>query len=137
MLNAESGWCSLTGTTDFAIIAASSHSNCKLAFDMFVNRICGYIGSYYVALQGRVDALVFAGGIGEKCPQLRAAVVEQLVFLGFAVDEKCNLHIVNSGGRLIDPVRDIGVEGQKHRVLVCQTDEETEMSHICVDMGLY
>ncbi|KAJ1326786.1 acetate kinase [Microdochium nivale] len=58
ILNKESGWKALTGTTDFGVIAASSSGGDggspkhKLAFDMFVDRVCGYVGSYYVALRG-------------------------------------------------------------------------------------
>ena len=55
------------------------------------DRIAGYVGAYYVALGGRVDALVFAGGIGEKSPRLRARVAAQVACLGFAeVDEARN-----------------------------------------------
>src|ERR1700710_2676893 len=66
ILNKESGWKALTGTTDFGSISSSSDPKMKLAFDIFVDRIIGYVGSYYVSLHGKVDALVFAGGIGEK-----------------------------------------------------------------------
>ncbi|CEJ90063.1 hypothetical protein VHEMI05871 [[Torrubiella] hemipterigena] len=134
MLNDRSGWLSLTGTTDFAAIVASSHPNCKLAFDLFVHRICDFIGSYYVALQGRVDALVFAGGIGENCSELRAAVVRNLLCLGFVVDERRNESNANINTATI---RDISADNQKRRVLICQTDEEMEMSQICASMKLY
>jgi acetate kinase len=83
ILNQQSGWRALTGSTDFGMISESGDEMCKLAFDIFVNRILGYIGSYYVKLQGEVDSLVFAGGIGEKGAKLRAAVVEGVASLGF------------------------------------------------------
>ncbi|KAH8905591.1 acetate kinase [Coniochaeta sp. PMI_546] len=122
ILNKESGWKSLTGTTNFGTIAASSDPTHKLAFDLFVDRICGFVGTYYVTLRGQVDALVFAGGIGEKSERLRAAVVEQCQCLGFEIDEGRN------GKKIEGVVQDVGREGAPHRVLVCQTDEQFEMA---------
>lgn len=42
---------------------------------------------YYVKLLGNVDALVFAGGIGEKGGQLRQAVIDKVACLGFGIDK--------------------------------------------------
>lgn len=123
ILNKESGWKALTGTTNFGTIATSSEPTHRLAFDLFVDRVCGFVGSYYVSLGGRVDALVFAGGIGEKSERLRAAVVEQCGCLGFEVDEAENGKKVQD-----DVVRDVGREGARHAVLVCRTDEQFEMA---------
>ena len=118
ILNKQSGWKSLTGTTDFGTISSSSDPQCKLAFDIFIDRILGYIGSYYVSLEGKVDALVFAGGIGEKGSLLRAKVIEKCRCIGFEIDDERNGKAVN------DVVQDIGKEGARHRTLVCKTDEQ-------------
>lgn len=99
----------------------------KLAFDLFVDRICGFVGSYYVSLRGQMDALVFAGGIGEKSSELRAAVVDQLGCLGFVIDEGRNKK------KLEGIVEDVGKEGVSPRVLVCQTDEQFEMARDCAE----
>jgi acetate kinase len=96
-----------------------------LAFDIFVDRICGFVGSYYVALGGKVDALVFAGGIGEKSAKLRKRVVDGCGCLGFGVDEGKN------GRRIEDVVQDVGAGDARHGVLVCQTDEQFEMARGC------
>lgn len=98
----------------------------KLAFDIFVDRILSYIGHYYVSLHGNVDALVFAGGIGEKSEILRKRVVDEVRCLGFEIDEEKN------GKGIEGVVQDIGKEGAKHRTLVCQTDEQFEMARHCV-----
>lgn len=95
-----------------------------------MDRVCGFIGSYYVSLGGRVDALVFAGGIGEKSSRLRDAVVGQAGCLGFAIDEAFNN--AEDGGSAA--VRDISSKDSTHRVLVCQTDEQFEMARACTDM---
>lgn len=125
ILNKESGWKSLTGTTDFGAIASSSSPEMVLAFDIFVDRIMSYIGHYYVSLHGKVDALVFAGGIGEKSAKLRQRVVEECRCLGFEIDEQKNAEEVE------EVVTDVGKEGAKHKTLVCQTDEQFEMAWYC------
>lgn len=89
-----------------------------MAFEIFVDRILGFIGSYYVKLGGRVDALVFAGGIGEKGALLRARILEKAACLGFELDHEKNEAPVK------DVVQDIGRDGARHKTLVCQTDEQ-------------
>lgn len=118
ILNQNSGWKALTGSTDFGKISESDDEMCKLAFDIFVDRILGYVGSYYLKLRGEVDALVFAGGVGEKGAKLREAVVDGAASLGFQLDTAKNENIGN------DVVEDISLENAKHRVLVCKTDEQ-------------
>lgn len=132
ILNKESGWKALTGTTDFGTIASSDDPKMKLAFDIFVDRICGFLGSYYVSLNGKVDALVFAGGIGEKSDLLRKRVTDEAGCLGFEIDETLN------GKKVDDVVQDIGKASSKHRTLVCQTNEQFEMARNCtVDKKLF
>ena len=125
ILNKESGWKSLTGTTNFGDISMSGEPKMKLAFDILIDRICGYVGSYYVALNGKVDALVFAGGIGEKSMALRKRVTEEAACLGFEVDDELN------GKPIEDVVQDVGKKGARHRTLICQTDEQYEMARNC------
>ncbi|KAI1339573.1 acetate kinase [Xylariaceae sp. FL0016] len=125
ILNKHSGWKALTGTTNFGTIASSSDPRCQLAFDLFVDRVCAFVGSYYVSLAGQVDALVFAGGIGEKSAKLRSRVATQTACLGFAVDERRN------EGKMEGVVTDVGEEGARHRMLVCLTDEQFEMARGC------
>ena len=129
ILNKQSGWKAMTGTTDFGHIAANVEKDekCRLAFEVFVDRIVGFVGSYYVKLEGRVDALVFAGGIGEKAAGLRREIGDRCRCLGFEIDEGRN------GQEVKDIVQDVGREGARHRVLGCQTDEQFEMARQCVD----
>ncbi|ROT37016.1 acetate kinase [Sodiomyces alkalinus F11] len=127
ILNKQSGWKSLTGTTDFRAISESDDPACKLAFDIFVDRICGFVGSYYVALRGQVDALVFAGGIGEKSSKLRDRVAQSVSCLGFEIDDTSN------AAEITDVVQDVSAKGSRHGVLVCQTDEQFEMARSCAE----
>lgn len=122
ILNKRSGWKALTGTTDFSKIAVENAPDShKLAFNIFVDRIVGYVGNYFVKLGGQVDALVFAGGIGEKSAFLRSRVVEKCICLGFTIDEDKN----NQPGQA--RVVEIGKDS-KLRTLICQTDEEVSKS---------
>ncbi|CAI6075368.1 unnamed protein product [Clonostachys chloroleuca] len=130
ILNKESGLSALTGTTDFAAIAGADrtrHPQHALAFDLFVDRVCAFIGSYYVSLEGKVDALVFAGGIGEKSASFRSAVVSNTGCLGFAISDAANDSISTEGS----VTQDISSEDTRSKVLVCRTDEQIEMVYMC------
>lgn len=93
-----------------------------------MNRIVAYVGSYFVSLEGQVDALVFAGGIGERSSALRAEVVRKVACLGFGVDEGRN------GAKMSDVVEDVSGQSTERKVLVCQTDEQFEMARACAAM---
>ncbi len=71
------------------------------------------IGAYAAALGG-LDTLVFAGGIGENAPTIRARICDGLGFLGVGIDGPRNA----SNAGLVSP-DDAGV-----RVRVIRTDEE-------------
>lgn len=134
ILNKESGWKALAGTTDFGEIAAAAEGDSgrdSLAFGLFVDRVCGFIGQYYVSLGGDVDALVFAGGIGEKSALLRKKVVEQCRCLGFRLAaDGDDAAIVDNDERIVS---EVGARDAKHRVLVCRTDEQFEMARMCAE----
>ena len=79
ILNKKSGWNAIAGTTDFGVITSKAEQGdkaCQLAFDLFVDKILNFVGGYYVKMGGKLDALVFAGGIGEKGSQLRGRALE-------------------------------------------------------------
>lgn len=126
ILNKTSGWKALTGTSDFAEIAkADAPESHKLALDIFVDRIIGYVGNYYVKLGGEVDALVFAGGIGEKSSLLRKMVTERVACLGFGLnDAKNEKPDIGEQG-----VGEIGRHNDR-QTLVCETDEDVSLPMI-------
>jgi acetate kinase len=125
ILNKRSGWKALTGTTDFSKIATENAPDShKLALNIFIDRIVGYVGNYFVKLDGQVDALVFAGGIGEKSALLRSRVVEKCACLGFTIDETKNSEPAEAS------VVDIGKSG-KFATLICQTDEAVRKTLNC------
>jgi acetate kinase len=83
------------------------------AVAVFCYQVKKCIGAFAAALGG-VDTLVFAGGIGENAPPVRARVCAGLAFLGVELDETRNAG--NEG--VIS--RDAG----RVRVRVIRTDEE-------------
>ena len=129
ILNRQSGWRALTGTTDFRLITehASSTSDAsdpnKLAFDMFVDRIMGYIGSYHLKLGGQIDALVFSGGVGEKSNILRQVIGTKVECLGYVgIDPERNQS--PGEGIVVDIGKRDGDTETSRKILVCRTDEQ-------------
>ena len=59
------------------------------AVALFCYQIKKWIGAYAAALGG-LDALIFAGGIGEKSPVVRARICAGLGFLGIELDDVKN-----------------------------------------------
>ena len=45
----------------------------------------------FAAALGGLDTLVFAGGIGENAPSVRARICDGLEFLGIAIEDATNL----------------------------------------------
>ena len=58
--------------------------------DMFCYRLAKYIASYAVPL-GRIDAIIFTGGIGENSSIIRKLVLEHLAIFNYKVDDTANL----------------------------------------------
>lgn len=111
----------MAGTSDFGKISASDDPACKLVYDLFIDRILNFVGAYYVKLGGQVDAIVFAGGIGEKGVQLRKTLIEQCACFGFKLDDAKN----DEPEDVV--VADIGAKDARHKALICQTDEQVKL----------
>jgi acetate kinase len=83
------------------------------AIDYLVYQIVKFAGAY-TAVLGGLDAFVFTAGIGENDPQLRAAVIEKLAWLGAKLDVDAN----NRNGPRIS------TEDSKVSLWVIPTNEE-------------
>jgi len=79
LLNKESGLMGLCGENDMRAILSSQSESALLAQRVMVRRIQKYIGGY-MALLGRVDVLVFTGGIGEHAAVIREQVLASPLF---------------------------------------------------------
>jgi len=83
------------------------------AVALFCYQAKKWIGTYAAALGG-LDTLVFAGGIGENAPLVRARICEGLGFLGVELNETRNK---NTAGI-------ISADASRVPVRVIRTDEE-------------
>ena len=88
MINRESGLLGVSETSsDMQELIAheSSDPRAAEAVAMFCYQAKKLIGAYAAALGG-LDTLVFAGGIGENAPAVRARICQGLDFLGLELD---------------------------------------------------
>ncbi|WRD70836.1 acetate/propionate family kinase [Helicobacter pylori] len=123
ILNHESGLKGICGDNDARNIEARKEKGdkqAKLAFEMCAYRVKKHIGAYMVAL-GRVDAIIFTGGLGENYSALRESVCEGLENLGIALHKPTN---DNPGNGLVD----LSQPDAKVKVLRIPTDEELEIA---------
>ena len=96
------------------------------AIALFCYQIKKWIGAFAAALGG-VDTLVFAGGIGEHAPTVRARICAGLGFLGIELDDKRNA--ANDGV--------ISAAAGRVAVHVIHTDEEKTIARsVCRVLGL-
>jgi len=92
MMNSQSGFLGVSGLShDCRDIqqASATDKKAKLALDIFIERVRAYIGQYLVKL-GRVDAIVFTGGIGENSADIREKICCSLESLGICIDLEKN-----------------------------------------------
>jgi len=120
VLNTRSGLLGLSGVSnDMRTVcdaARDGSESAALAVEVFCYRVAKAVGALAVAL-GRLDAVVFTGGIGEHSDEVRAAVLARLGVLGLREDAEANLSDGRTtGGR-------ISAEGPV-LALVVPTDEE-------------
>lgn len=123
LFNSRSGLQGICGSNDMREILAREEQGderARLAVDLFCYRIKKYIGAY-VAVLGRVDALVFTGGIGENAPVIRDRILEGLEHLGMGVDPGKNRTVTGA-------IAEIQPESFPVRALVIRTDEELEIA---------
>jgi acetate kinase len=92
-LNKRSGLLGISGLSkDMVTLQAAAeagHPRAALAIDKFCYSVAKAAAGMIVSL-GRVDALVFTGGIGENAVRVREQVVGLLGFAGFALDPGAN-----------------------------------------------
>jgi acetate kinase len=116
MVNHESGMRGISGTSsDMRDLLARERADSRAAeaIGLFCYQAKKWIGSYAAALGG-LDTLVFAGGIGENAPPVRARICAGLGFLGLELDRARNARGA--------PV--ISTAASRIRVRIIRTDEE-------------
>jgi acetate kinase len=92
IVNHESGLLGVSGVSaDMRDLLAreAGDERAAAAVALFCYQVKKWIGAYAAALGG-LDALVFAGGIGENAPLVRTRICEGLGFLGLELDSRRN-----------------------------------------------
>jgi acetate kinase len=116
MVNHESGLLGVSETSpDMRDLLRREATDIRAseAVELFCYQVKKCVGSYAAALGG-LDTLVFAAGIGENCPSVRARICSGLGFLGIGLDES-----LNAGNASV-----ISAAGSRVTVRVIRTDEE-------------
>ncbi|NLW85046.1 MAG: acetate kinase [Phycisphaerae bacterium] len=124
MCNKQSGLLGISGASNdmrnLLTLVEQGHDRAKLAVDIFCYRITKYIGAY-TAVLGRLDAVVFTGGIGENNSFLRARICADQPQIGMVIDPARNTAKA-SNERLISS------DDSRVKVFVIPTDEEAAIA---------
>jgi acetate kinase len=123
LLNRRSGLLGLCGVNDMREIhrrIAQGDQAAALALEVFCHRLRKYLGAYWVEL-GRLDALVFTGGIGENDTEVRSRTCLGLEGMGIRLDADAN-RARESGERSVSQA------DSPVAVLVIPTNEELEIA---------
>ena len=127
MLNHEAG---LKGVSDTSadvrdlLKREADDARAAEALDLFCYIARKAIASFAGALGG-IDLLVFAGGIGENSPEIRARICQDLGFLGIGLSAPCN-------ARNADVIS--GDTGSAVMVRVIRTDEESVIAQLTLQV---
>ena len=130
-LNKQCGMAGISGvSSDFRdLTAAANNGNerAQLALDVFAYSCKKYVGAYAAAMNG-VDCIVFTAGVGENTPSVRAAICENMQYLGLEIDAEKNAE-KNNG-----QIRDITGKNSKVKVLIIPTNEEVVIARETVEL---
>ncbi len=120
-LNKQSGYLGLTegrinDDRDMRLAAFQGDEQALLCISMLRYQIKKFIGSYAAAMGG-LDAVVFAGGIGENSSEVREEVCADMEFFGIEIDIDENVRLNRHEGEISTPQ-------SKVRVFIIPTNEE-------------
>ncbi len=125
LLNKKSGLLGISGVSnDMRNLAQAQEKGdlrARLAIDIFSYRIKKYIGSY-MAILGKVDSIIFTGGVGENNPFVRQRSLKNLSCFGVELDEELN----NKGIKGFEGK--INKETSKVQISVIPTNEELQIA---------
>lgn len=124
-LNKASGLKGIAGSGDMRQVLQKMRegdARSRLAFEMFTHRLRSHIGAMLASLGG-LDALVFAGGIGENATEVRNAACKAFGFLNLKLDAEKNAKSPAD--------EDIATEDSHVRVLIVHTQEDWAIAQDC------
>ena len=120
LLNDQSGLFGLSGISndmrDLLREREKGNARADLAVRVFCHRVRKYLGAYWAVLNG-ADAVIFAGGIGENAPEVRAMICDSLAALGLTLNPQRNTEALGIEEK-------VSSEGSRVEVWVIPTNEE-------------
>ncbi len=126
LLNKQSGLKGISGVSSDMreVLSAIREGNerARLAFDMYIHRLRSFMGAMLATLGG-VDAIVFAGGVGEHAPSVRWGACKAFGFLGLKLDAAKNAQSPAD--------QDIATADSAVHVLIVQTQEDWSIAKEC------
>jgi acetate kinase len=129
MVNFQSGLLGMSeSSSDMRELLAHEAQDVRSAeaVALFCYQVKKWVGAFAAALGG-LDTLVFAGGIGENVPTVRARICDGLEFLGIELEEKCNA----TNNEIISATN------SRVAVRVIRTDEEQMIAKtVCRVLGI-
>lgn len=132
LLNRQSGLLGLGGASDMRDLLdkeSKGDENAALAIDTFCYRARKYIGAYFAAIGGPVEAIVFTAGIGENSAEIRRRILEGLFEDRIYFDDRANQQPMESReGNLLTK------EHSPVAVYAIPTDEEWMIARLARDL---
>lgn len=129
MMNKKSGVAALSGlSSDFREIedgVKAGDEVCRFTMDAYQHRVVEYIGAYAAAMNG-VDAICFAGGLGENNAMMREEIANMLTWMGVEIDPERN----NCRG----VEKELTKDSSKVKMLLIPTNEELMIARDTVEL---
>lgn len=129
MLNKRAGVEALSKlSSDFREIedgVVAGDAKCRFTMDAYQLRVVEYIGAYAAAMNG-VDAICFAGGLGENNAVMREEIANMLTWLGVDLDPEKN--------KCRGIERDLTKPNSKVKMLLIPTNEELMIARDTVEL---
>lgn len=129
ILNKKSGVDALSRlSSDFREIedgVVAGDPACRFTMDAYQHRVVSYIGAYAAVMNG-VDAICFAGGLGENNAVMREEIANMLTWLGVELDAEKN--------KCRGVERDLTKETSKVKMLLIPTNEELMIARDTVEL---
>ncbi len=120
ILNKESGFKGISGISsdmrDLNKAAKSGNERAILTYNIFANACKKFIGGLATEMKGRLDAVVFTGGIGENSYESRELICDGLEIFGAEIDIEKN--------KFRGDERIISKDDSRVKIMVVPTNEE-------------
>jgi acetate kinase len=85
LLYRHSGLQALAGESDVRQLLARRDADAEFAIELFCYRARKYVGAYLAVLEGRAEAIIFTGGIGEGSSVIRGRIATPFAWAGLVM----------------------------------------------------